>query len=169
MFEWEEHEGNEVHKLSVKVSDKVLTQLEDVGQQLALTFNSEGSELAVGGEVDHLFCFSICWNKSVAWFITQTRGEEKNYGSCFMLKSSCTFSCKHKEHMLFVFSHDESLYAARMSLWFNLDFKDIWWWNINLILFWHRAGEKRTEKTKILEGTEMYNNFMTFIQYPLVI
>ena len=65
LFEWEESEGNEVHKLGVKVSEKVLTQLEDVGQQLALTFNCEGSTLAVGGEVEHLFHFSICWNKSV--------------------------------------------------------------------------------------------------------
>ncbi|XWS69333.1 hypothetical protein CRYUN_Cryun04dG0170200 [Craigia yunnanensis] len=57
LFEWEEREGNEVHKLSVKVSEKVLTQLEDVGQQLALTFNSEGSELAVGGEDGSLRVF----------------------------------------------------------------------------------------------------------------
>ncbi|XWS34496.1 hypothetical protein CRYUN_Cryun21dG0043300 [Craigia yunnanensis] len=57
LFEWEEYEGNEVHKLGVKVSEKILTQLEDVGQQLALTFNSEGSILAVGGEDGSLRVF----------------------------------------------------------------------------------------------------------------
>ena len=51
MFEWDEQEGAEVHKLGIKVSEKVLTQLENVGQQLALKFNSEGSALAVGSEV----------------------------------------------------------------------------------------------------------------------
>ncbi|XWS22838.1 hypothetical protein CRYUN_Cryun29cG0070200 [Craigia yunnanensis] len=56
LFEREESEGNEVHKLGVKVSEKVLTQLEDIGQQLALTFNSEGSIMAVGGE-DEVFAF----------------------------------------------------------------------------------------------------------------
>lgn len=65
LFEWEESEDNDVHKLGVKVSEKVLTQLEDVGQQLALRFNSEGSILAVGGEVKLLLHFSVCWNKSV--------------------------------------------------------------------------------------------------------
>ncbi|GMI87648.1 SEC12P-like 2 protein [Hibiscus trionum] len=57
LFEWKESEGNEVHKLGVKVSEKVLTQLEDVGQQLALAFNSEGSILAVGGEDGSLRVF----------------------------------------------------------------------------------------------------------------
>ncbi|XP_012474757.1 SEC12-like protein 2 [Gossypium raimondii] len=57
LFEWKESEGNEVHKLGVKVSEKVLIQLEDVGQQLALTFNSEGSVLAVGGEDGSLRVF----------------------------------------------------------------------------------------------------------------
>ncbi|XVE85415.1 hypothetical protein DITRI_Ditri17bG0089400 [Diplodiscus trichospermus] len=57
LFEWEESGGNEVQKLGIKVSEKVLTQLEDVGQQLALTFNSEGSILAVGGEDGSLRVF----------------------------------------------------------------------------------------------------------------
>ncbi|XP_022776415.1 SEC12-like protein 2 isoform X2 [Durio zibethinus] len=57
LFEWEEPEDNEVHKLGVKGSEKVLTQLEDVGQQLALTFNSEGSVLAAGGEDGSLRVF----------------------------------------------------------------------------------------------------------------
>lgn len=37
--------------MGLKLSDKVLTQLEDVGLQLALAFNNEGSALAAGGEV----------------------------------------------------------------------------------------------------------------------
>ncbi|PPS02697.1 hypothetical protein GOBAR_AA17963 [Gossypium barbadense] len=57
LFEWKESNGNEAHKLGVKVSEKVLIQLEDVGQQLALTFNSEGSVLAVGGEDGSLRVF----------------------------------------------------------------------------------------------------------------
>ncbi|XVE92029.1 hypothetical protein REPUB_Repub01dG0062000 [Reevesia pubescens] len=57
LFEWEQPEGSEVHKLGVKVSEKVLTQLEDVGQQLALTFNTEGLILAVGGEDGSLRVF----------------------------------------------------------------------------------------------------------------
>lgn len=38
-------------KLGLKLSREVLSQLEDVGLQLALTFNNEGSLLATGGEV----------------------------------------------------------------------------------------------------------------------
>ncbi|EOY00980.1 hypothetical protein QUC31_014011 [Theobroma cacao] len=57
LFEWEEPQDNEVQNLGVKVSEKVLTQLEDVGQQLALRFNSEGSILAVGGEDGSLRVF----------------------------------------------------------------------------------------------------------------
>lgn len=57
LFEWEENEGAEVHKLGVKASEKVLTQLENVGQQLALNFNSEGSALAVGSEDGNLRAF----------------------------------------------------------------------------------------------------------------
>ncbi|KAK8512739.1 hypothetical protein V6N13_090508 [Hibiscus sabdariffa] len=57
LFEWKECEDNEVHKLGVKVSQKVLIQLEDVGQQLSMTFNSDGSILAVGGEDGSLRVF----------------------------------------------------------------------------------------------------------------
>ncbi|KAF8407661.1 hypothetical protein HHK36_006796 [Tetracentron sinense] len=49
-FEWDAAEDTKIHKLGIKSSEKVLTQLEDVGQQLALTFNNQGSILAVGGE-----------------------------------------------------------------------------------------------------------------------
>ncbi|OMO60612.1 hypothetical protein CCACVL1_24007 [Corchorus capsularis] len=57
LFEWEEREVDEVHKLGVKASEKVLTELEDVGQQLALRFDSEGSILAAGGEDGNLRVF----------------------------------------------------------------------------------------------------------------
>ncbi|KAG6765936.1 hypothetical protein POTOM_029997 [Populus tomentosa] len=56
-FEWDEVEDNEDHKLGLKSSEKVLTQLEDVGQQLALVFNSDSSVLAVGGEDGNLRVF----------------------------------------------------------------------------------------------------------------
>ncbi|XP_050234935.1 SEC12-like protein 2 [Mercurialis annua] len=56
-YEWDEVEEDEVHKLGIKESDKVLTQLEDVGQQLALAFNSDSSLLAVGGEDGKLRVF----------------------------------------------------------------------------------------------------------------
>ncbi|KZV33516.1 hypothetical protein F511_38332 [Dorcoceras hygrometricum] len=49
-FEWEENTSDDKHGLSLKSSEKVLQQLEDVGQQLALTFNHDGNLLAVGGE-----------------------------------------------------------------------------------------------------------------------
>lgn len=49
-FEWDMINDNESRRLGLKSSDKVLTKLEDVGQQLALTFSEDGSLLAVGGE-----------------------------------------------------------------------------------------------------------------------
>lgn len=50
-------DDTEVRKLSVKMSEKVLSQLEDVGQQLALAFDSEGATFATGSEVEmfHLY------------------------------------------------------------------------------------------------------------------
>ncbi|KAF9673993.1 hypothetical protein SADUNF_Sadunf10G0081500 [Salix dunnii] len=56
-FDWDEVKDNEDHKLGLKPSKKVLTQLEDVGQQLALAFNSDSSVLAVGGEDGSLRVF----------------------------------------------------------------------------------------------------------------
>ncbi|XP_073059445.1 SEC12-like protein 2 [Primulina eburnea] len=49
-FEWEANTSEDKHSLSLKSSEKVLQQLEDVGQQLGITFNPEGNLLAVGGE-----------------------------------------------------------------------------------------------------------------------
>lgn len=40
--------------LGLKLSQEVLSPLEDVGQQLSLAFNNEGSLLATGGEVGNL-------------------------------------------------------------------------------------------------------------------
>ncbi|KAJ1384626.1 WD40/YVTN repeat-like-containing domain superfamily [Sesbania bispinosa] len=49
-FDWDQNNSSETHKLSLKFSEKVLTQLKDVGQQLALSFNNDGTALAAGGE-----------------------------------------------------------------------------------------------------------------------
>ncbi|XP_028797306.1 SEC12-like protein 2 [Neltuma alba] len=56
-FEWEQNRSAENHKLRLKVSDKVLNELEDVGQQLALVFDNDGTMLAVGGEDGNLRAF----------------------------------------------------------------------------------------------------------------
>ncbi|GAB4828767.1 hypothetical protein Ancab_018427 [Ancistrocladus abbreviatus] len=56
-FEWDKTESNDIHKLGVKLSDNVLAQLEDVDQQLALTFSDDGSLLAAGGEDGNLKVF----------------------------------------------------------------------------------------------------------------
>ncbi|KAF9590580.1 hypothetical protein IFM89_035898 [Coptis chinensis] len=56
-FEWDVPEFSEKHQVDLKSSEKMLTQLEDVGQQVAMTFSTDGSALAVGGEV----C-SICFD-----------------------------------------------------------------------------------------------------------
>ncbi|KAL2233316.1 SEC12-like protein 2 [Sesamum indicum] len=56
-FEWESDTSTDKHTLSLKRSEKVLEQLEDVGQQLAMTFNDDGSLLAVGGEDGKLRVF----------------------------------------------------------------------------------------------------------------
>ncbi|KAF2316791.1 hypothetical protein GH714_042132 [Hevea brasiliensis] len=58
-FNWDEAKDNDAHKLDIKESLKVLTQLEDIGQQLALAFNNDGSVLAVGGEVEILCIYSV--------------------------------------------------------------------------------------------------------------
>ncbi|KAJ4960601.1 hypothetical protein NE237_020511 [Protea cynaroides] len=56
-FDWDVLENEGTYKLDLISSEKVLTQLEDIGQQLAVTFNSEGSILAVGGEDGYLRAF----------------------------------------------------------------------------------------------------------------
>ncbi|KAL5763289.1 hypothetical protein ACOSP7_019553 [Xanthoceras sorbifolium] len=57
LFEWDAVKSAEVHQLGVKESEKVLSQLENVGQQLVLAFDYEGSILAAGGEDGNLRVF----------------------------------------------------------------------------------------------------------------
>ncbi|CAN4110156.1 unnamed protein product [Withania somnifera] len=52
-FDWDIQKA-ENRSLGLRSSERVLEPLEDVGQQLALTFNNEGSLLAVGGEAGKL-------------------------------------------------------------------------------------------------------------------
>ncbi|XP_060958625.1 SEC12-like protein 2 [Cannabis sativa] len=56
-FEWDGENSMEGHQLGVKQSDRVLTSLEDVEQQLAMAFNNEGSILASGSEDGNLKVF----------------------------------------------------------------------------------------------------------------
>jgi len=56
-FDWDQNENTEINKLGLKVSEKLLTQLDNVGQQLALAFNNDGTTLAAGGEVLASFKF----------------------------------------------------------------------------------------------------------------
>nr|GMD33550.1 SEC12-like protein 2 [Ipomoea batatas] len=56
-FEWDAGSDTDDGALSVKSSERLLKQLEDVGQQLALTFNNEGSLLAVGEQDGKLRVF----------------------------------------------------------------------------------------------------------------
>ncbi|XP_004505275.1 SEC12-like protein 2 [Cicer arietinum] len=56
-FDWDQNESAEVHKLGLKLSEKVLTQLDNVGLQLALAFNNDGTTLAAGGEDGSLKVF----------------------------------------------------------------------------------------------------------------
>ncbi|XP_049413902.1 SEC12-like protein 2 [Solanum stenotomum] len=55
-FDWD-FQTTENRSLGLRSSEKALEPLEDVGQQLALTFNNEGSLLAVGGEDGKLTVF----------------------------------------------------------------------------------------------------------------
>ncbi|XP_027346348.1 SEC12-like protein 2 [Abrus precatorius] len=56
-FDWEQNKSSAIHKWGLKLSEKVLTQFEDVGQQLALAFNNDGTALAAGGEDGSLRVF----------------------------------------------------------------------------------------------------------------
>ncbi|RZR77000.1 hypothetical protein BHM03_00001948 [Ensete ventricosum] len=61
-FNWDVPESKETYKLALKSSAKILTPLEDVGLQLALAFDAEGSILATGGEVGNFFLVDITPN-----------------------------------------------------------------------------------------------------------
>ncbi|PKA59498.1 SEC12-like protein 2 [Apostasia shenzhenica] len=56
-FQWDVPDSKEPHKLALKSPKKPLHQLEDIGPQLALAFDSEGTLLAAGGEDGHLRVF----------------------------------------------------------------------------------------------------------------
>ncbi|KAJ0900635.1 putative transcription factor WD40-like family [Helianthus annuus] len=49
-FEWDTTTSDDTIELSLKPSEKVFDKLEDIGQQLAVTFIQDGSLLTVGGE-----------------------------------------------------------------------------------------------------------------------
>ncbi|KAL8143399.1 hypothetical protein V2J09_016431 [Rumex salicifolius] len=53
-FEWDKTMRYGDHMLGINPSERELNQLKDVGQQLALTFNEDGSFLAVGGDVEEI-------------------------------------------------------------------------------------------------------------------
>jgi len=56
-YEMGEKGSEELYKIILKESDKLQPRLEDVGQQLSLVFNNEGSALAAGGEDGNLRVF----------------------------------------------------------------------------------------------------------------
>ncbi|XP_073001302.1 SEC12-like protein 2 isoform X1 [Typha latifolia] len=56
-FQWDFSQSRGTHNLSLRSSGEALTQLKDVGQQLALSFDEEGSLLATGSEDGHLRIF----------------------------------------------------------------------------------------------------------------
>lgn len=55
MFELGDQEKDGACQLAISPSEKVISQLEGVGLQLALVFNLDGSLLAAGGEVNVVF------------------------------------------------------------------------------------------------------------------
>lgn len=69
-FEWDTAKDKDSHDYGLKTSEKVLKELENIGQQLALAFSRDGSVLAVGGEVgirlavraeNRVFALQILW------------------------------------------------------------------------------------------------------------
>ncbi|KAM0009256.1 putative transcription factor WD40-like family [Helianthus debilis subsp. tardiflorus] len=56
-FEWEATKNESALTLSLKQSEKVLYELEHIGQQLAVTFSHDGSLLALGSEDGKLRAF----------------------------------------------------------------------------------------------------------------
>ena len=55
MYEWAAVEKADDSTLDLRSSERALEHLEDVGQQLSLAFNNEGTLLATGGEVVSIF------------------------------------------------------------------------------------------------------------------
>lgn len=54
LFDWEEIMNSGEDNQAGEESREVIKELRDVGQQLALAFNQEGSVIAAGGEVGKL-------------------------------------------------------------------------------------------------------------------
>ncbi|KAF9622465.1 hypothetical protein IFM89_031671 [Coptis chinensis] len=90
--------SSEKHQVDLKSSEKMLTQLEDVGQQLAMTFSTDGSAFAVGGEkhtkVEDISLKGIrVWQRKRMGKIqacSQKYGVP-NYGICFGLPTNNIF------------------------------------------------------------------------------
>ena len=60
-FDWKTSKDTEKPLLEIKSSERILSQLENAGLQLTLAFDSLGSLLAAGGEVENpysIFCSS---------------------------------------------------------------------------------------------------------------
>lgn len=55
LFHWEDIMSREDNQVGEE-SEEVVKELKDVGQQLALAFDPEGSVLAAGAEVEALRC-----------------------------------------------------------------------------------------------------------------
>ncbi|CAH1443278.1 unnamed protein product [Lactuca virosa] len=76
-FEWEATKKDDEFTLNLKQSEKVLYELEHIGQQLAVTFSHDGSLLAVGGEDGKLRAFK--WPSMEATIdIPDAHGSVKN-------------------------------------------------------------------------------------------
>lgn len=78
-FDWDTIESNDVHKLSLRSSERILSQLQNVGQQLALTFNNEGSVLAVGGEVETIFHINLIYFNVLLPFVHESKEKNHHY------------------------------------------------------------------------------------------
>ncbi|KAL1809312.1 hypothetical protein ACET3Z_026302 [Daucus carota] len=112
--EWDAVKSDDVHWWGLKSSEKILSQLEDVGQQLALTFDNEGSVLAVGGE-DLSICSggsitkwnTTLWSRISSKHITRDSVTAFNF---YILPSMQLHTAVKKAHLGIVtylmFSHD---------------------------------------------------------------
>lgn len=162
-FEWDISGTDET--VAMKSSEKTLTQLEDVGLQLALAFNAEGSILATGGEDGHLRVFK--W-PSLEIILDQTDAHssvkdldfssDSKYlvssgsGPCRVwdLTSSVTVaSLQREDGEIFGFcrfirntSESHVLYVTAM----HGDYGKIISWNADS---WKRAGSKRIARDPI--------------------
>ncbi|XP_057460788.1 uncharacterized protein LOC130751246 isoform X2 [Actinidia eriantha] len=85
-FEFDAVRSSEVQKLGLKPSEKVFDKLENIGQQLALTFNKEGSLFALGGEVEIKFrCILLFQNGFAVWYQSDILELDKEDGKLRVL------------------------------------------------------------------------------------